>query len=268
MEQQKAVEYLEKSIEKYDKISHAYFIETNNCENYQTFLKIMVKKILFKNILDEDEKSKINVAIENKSYPDLKYINSDGYWIKKEQLLSLEKEFSKKSMLNNKLIYIIDGADKLNDSAANTILKFLEEPNDDIVAILVAPSRYNVIDTIISRCQIITLINNNLKVEETEELSQFVSDMLENKKMIIRFDYYLETLFKDREMSRKTLEQIEIIFYKYINHQNVTSIVKSIDVQKIIRVLDIIYIQKEKLNYNVNIKLWLNELIVRLTEVM
>ena len=50
-------------------------------------------------------------------------------------------------------------ADKLNMSSANTILKFLEEPEDDIVAILVANNRYAVIETILSRCQVLSLKN-------------------------------------------------------------------------------------------------------------
>ena len=40
------------------------------------------------------------------------------------------------------------------------MLKFLEEPEDDIVAILVTDSRYDLLDTIISRCQVLSLINN------------------------------------------------------------------------------------------------------------
>ena len=39
--------------------------------------------------------------------------------------------------------YIIKNAERLNPSSANTILKFLEEPEDNIIAILLTNNRYN-----------------------------------------------------------------------------------------------------------------------------
>ena len=48
----------------------------------------------------------------------------------------------------------------LNVSSSNTLLKFLEEPEDGIVAILVTDSRYDLLNTIVSRCQVLTLKNN------------------------------------------------------------------------------------------------------------
>ena len=59
-------------------------------------------------------------------------------WIKKEQLLELQEEFMTKGLLTSKKIYIITDATKLNTSSANSILKFLEEPADNIIAILLA----------------------------------------------------------------------------------------------------------------------------------
>ncbi len=49
----------------------------------------------------------------------------------------------------------------MNLSAANSILKFLEEPEEGIIAILITNNRYELLDTIRSRCQIITLNNRN-----------------------------------------------------------------------------------------------------------
>ena len=51
-------------------------------------------------------------------------------------------------------------------SSANTILKFLEEPAPNIVAILLTKNIYQVLETIVSRCQIISLAKHkeeNLK---------------------------------------------------------------------------------------------------------
>ena len=51
------------------------------------------------------------------------------------------------------LLFIIYNAEKLNTSSANTILKFLEEPEENIIAVLTTDNRYQVLDTILSRCQ-------------------------------------------------------------------------------------------------------------------
>ena len=52
-------------------------------------------------------------------------------------------------------IFIVEDADMLNDASANAFLKTLEEPPDDVVIILLAPTFDSVIPTISSRCQIV-----------------------------------------------------------------------------------------------------------------
>ena len=52
-------------------------------------------------------------------------------------------------MLDNKRIYVIKEADKMNLFASNTLLKFLEEPVDDVIAILLTTNRYKIINTVL-----------------------------------------------------------------------------------------------------------------------
>ena len=174
-------------------------------------------------------------------------------------------------MLDNKLIYVIDQAEKLNDSSANTILKFLEEPEEDIIAILVANNRYKVLDTILSRCQVITLINNDFGVNIDENIINFFNDLIITKKMIINYDLYLETLFIDKKTSIDTLNNIELILYNYLNNYEIDDelikILKDCDNDKIIRWILLIDREKNKLDYNLNIKLWLLNLVTVLMEV-
>lgn len=81
--------------------------------------------------------------------------------IKKEQIINLKQSFSLKSQDNRNMVYLIRDASLLNKSSANSLLKFLEEPEDGIIAILLTDNVSRVIDTISSRCQIINLINND-----------------------------------------------------------------------------------------------------------
>ena len=50
-------------------------------------------------------------------------------------------------------VFIVDDADKLNDSAANALLKTLEEPPDTTYIILVTSYPDGLLPTILSRCQ-------------------------------------------------------------------------------------------------------------------
>ena len=74
--------------------------------------------------------------------------------ISKEQIMDLQEEFSKTSLVLGTRIYIVDGIDTASSSAQNSLLKFIEEPinNTPTVGIFIAKDLANVVSTIISRC--------------------------------------------------------------------------------------------------------------------
>ena len=55
-------------------------------------------------------------------------------------------------------------------------MKFLEEPEENIVAILVTENKFQLLDTIISRCQLITL--NNIK--KNNSMIEGIANLLYN----------------------------------------------------------------------------------------
>ena len=64
-------------------------------------------------------------------------------------------------------VFIIDGAEGLSAEAANALLKTLEEPSEGVYIVLVATSAESLPDTIVSRCQRISLrpVNQQLIAE-------------------------------------------------------------------------------------------------------
>ncbi len=176
LEQPVAVTTLKNSIKR-NKIVHAYLFETNGYDEIEQFIFAFIKSLLCPNSFfasSECSKCSICQMITDKCYPDVKIINPDGMWIKKEQLDNLQQEFSKKAIIGNKKIYIINEAEKMNTSAANSILKFLEEPAPDIIAILVTNNIYQLLDTIISRCQIISFKKKAINFDsEIEMISSY-----------------------------------------------------------------------------------------------
>lgn len=153
--------------------SHAYIIETNGYLDGMGVAIAFAKALFCVNV---ENTQKICDMIDNNDFPELKIIDPEGLIIKKEEIDELQYDFSKKPIYSDKKIYIINNAERLNKSAANSILKFLEEPEQDIVAILVTENIYNMLSTIISRCQIISLIGIN-KIENPSFEDRMLSNL-------------------------------------------------------------------------------------------
>lgn len=154
-------------------LSHAYLFELN--DNIYAYEMIMsfVKKVL------SNGDDNIVKRIDDGNYPELKHIFPDGQLIRKEQLEELQKSFSTISLENDKRFYIIHDSEKLNVAAANSLLKFLEEPSDGIIAILLTNNINLMLKTIVSRCQILTFSKN--KVEDYIKFNQITSDITLHK---------------------------------------------------------------------------------------
>ena len=96
--------------------------------------------------------------IDSQNHPNVTRIEPDGQDIKKEQMSSLIMQMTKKGYEPGRKIYMIARADCMNIAAANTLLKFLEEPEGEVTAILMTDSYHSILPTIQSRCQRITFL--------------------------------------------------------------------------------------------------------------
>ncbi|MFX3864258.1 DNA polymerase III subunit delta', partial [Streptococcus suis] len=90
------------------------------------------------------------------NHPDVHWIEPDGQSIKKGQIEALQEEFSKTGVESNQKLYIIRHADKMTNNAANSLLKFLEEPHRGTTAVLLTEQYHRMLPTIISRCQVLS----------------------------------------------------------------------------------------------------------------
>ena len=141
-----------------NKLSHAYLIETNNINNCFSDLKVVVQKIFCPNTYKKNCNECNICNLINQNYlPSLKIIEPDGSSIKKEQILALKRAFSSVPIYTKNNIYIIKNAEKMTESSANTMLKFLEEPEDNLLGFFITNNINNVINTVKSRCEIIKL---------------------------------------------------------------------------------------------------------------
>lgn len=72
-----------------------------------------------------------------------------------EQMRAIEREANYRPVEGKARVFIIDEADKLNDSSANALLKVLEEPPRTSHLILITARPAMLLPTILSRCQVI-----------------------------------------------------------------------------------------------------------------
>ena len=73
--------------------------------------------------------------------------------IKVEEIRELQKKLAYLPYEAKTKVAIIDGAETMNPQAANTLLKTLEEPPASTILILIASNPYQLLPTLVSRCQ-------------------------------------------------------------------------------------------------------------------
>ena len=108
---------------------------------------------LASNLLEFDKTSYSDLL----SHPDLLIIEADSESSKQEITIDLTRKIKKFFSLTPSQakcqLVIIDNVESLNIHAANSILKILEEPNDNKYFLLISHNLNLVLDTIISRCK-------------------------------------------------------------------------------------------------------------------
>ncbi|BDG69469.1 DNA polymerase III subunit delta' [Enterococcus innesii] len=147
---------LKKSI-KHGRIAHAYLFEGDKGTGKHELSLWLAKRLFCTDVQEEAPCGKCSncVRIAQGEHPDVIQIEPDGQMIKVDQIRQLQEEFSKSGFESRLKVFILSQADKMNNSAANSLLKFLEEPVGNFLAILETESLGRILPTIQSRCQII-----------------------------------------------------------------------------------------------------------------
>jgi len=282
--------------------SHAYLFEIHGNSKALEIVLSFVKYVLCpKNYSNREFCKNCNQCrtIDDNNYIELKIIKPDGLWIKKEELTELQKEFSKKAITGNKKIYIITEADKLNQSSANSILKFLEEPEENIIAILMVENKYQLLDTILSRCQILSLLNteknssnnyydkinniiNNEQIdaEITNKIIEFINFYEKNGiDTLLHLQKLWHQYFQDKKIIADAFE-IMLLYYMDVlniscgyninifdsNTKELELIKNNNTINQLIYKINTILKLKENIKFNINSSLLMDKLILEFEE--
>jgi DNA polymerase-3 subunit delta' len=97
------------------------------------------------------------------SHSDIELVGTEGLSIKVDEVRELITRTSWSPSVGNYRVVVIEDADRLTESAANALLKVIEEPGARTVWLLCAPTLTDVIPTIRSRCRHLTLRTPSIK---------------------------------------------------------------------------------------------------------
>ena len=220
-------------------LSHAYLISGTNGSPLLDIAKFFAKSIL----CDDPSPLACNscitcLRVDDDNYPDFFVFDGSKFTIKKDAVTTIESSFEKKAFENKGIrIYILHLIENMTIEAINSILKFLEEPGQQIYAFLTTNNENSILPTIISRCQVLRmkLIDKNIVIndavsfgvdkKDAELLSYFYNDG-ELIKEIIDDQENNEVFFTAKKCFEETIQVMDesdkdaLIYYVQGNISN------------------------------------------------
>lgn len=199
------LENLEKVL-KSGRIPHSFLIEGSTKEKrMKTALSIA------KSVVCTGENKPCGVCLQCKtadsgSNPDISFIvpAKDKKFVSVDQIRQLRLDAFVMPHSAERRVFIIEDALLLNEQGQNALLKILEEPPETVVFILLCESRMNLLPTVISRCSLFILNENEEKEDAfSSSAGEFISLLFDNREyeMLILVRKYE----KDRTKAQKFL---------------------------------------------------------------
>jgi DNA polymerase-3 subunit delta' len=225
--QNKIFEMLKNSY-KNDRLSHAYLFYGDNGVGKKEMAYALACIINCDDACLECDTCK---SIIEGNHMNVEYIGieENKTMISKDQITSLQDDFSKTSLVDGTRIYIVDGIDTASNQAQNSLLKFIEEPinNTPTIGIFIATELSNVVSTIISRCSLVhfkSLSNDVLfdMIETGDDLDKSLACILSNNineiNELINSDNFIKAKELFLELITLKKQKDGVIYYLNNNH--------------------------------------------------
>ena len=144
-----------------NKLPHALLLSGVSGAGQEDIAHWLVNVLLCQNLITDNDVSifqpcghcKTCQLFTNKSYPDHLTIVNDKSTIGVDAIRKLSQFFERTAHIGQAKTAVVNHADTMTISAANALLKTLEEPTSDSYIILTTKNSDTLLPTIISRCQ-------------------------------------------------------------------------------------------------------------------
>ncbi len=279
----KALNYIKEAL-KSGRLSHSYLISGSE--------EIALGKSIAKHVLCKQEhtgcgscSSCLKLASDN--HPDMMFIEPDGASIKNAQVEAFQEFIYIRPFESANKIVVFQKAHLMTDRAQNRILKVLEEPPEYAVFIFLTSQMDLMLDTVLSRCQVISEdettepVLDKVMMEKVLELAKGIETadvgrvfeygpyLKKEKEKISEFLMMLSILLRDALIYRETnnihlitRQNLTILNYK----DNVFSLSKGLSRAKNIALIECIEETDLKLKNNMNFDLTIDKLLVKCIE--
>ncbi|MFV9511751.1 DNA polymerase III subunit delta' [Tepidibacillus sp. LV47] len=152
--QQKVAEQLKRTIQN-NRVAHAYiFVGQEGVGKTKMALEFAKALNCEKGNGDACDHCLHCRRIDHFNHPDVILVKPEKQTITMEQIRQLQHQFHYKAMNSKRKIYIIEQAETLTTVAANSLLKFIEEPHSAVTILFLVENLHMVLPTIRSRCQV------------------------------------------------------------------------------------------------------------------
>lgn len=156
-------------------------------------------------------------VINGKS-PDVIELDLSDANVKKEDILAIQKRFAQTPLEDaNKQIYVIKYVENTSGVAMNTLLKFLEEPNENVYAIFTTLNSDKVLSTITSRTNVYRLVKPDTDLIKSVYYETFNKEDVDLA-MQVSFDEFSLQEILESEVFTLFKENIKEFYRRLLNY--------------------------------------------------
>jgi DNA polymerase-3 subunit delta' len=162
-------------------IAHAYLMSGRSSEEKKEIVMFFVQGLL---CLDHEDGHPCDSCVScrawlHQAHPDYHYLQPEGASLKMEQVRLWQSFFRYRPNLGRHQVFLLEQPELLTASAANSLLKILEEPLPGTVFLLVTGDERSLLPTIVSRCRVVYFKSSGEKLkgepgDDIQEVDRFL----------------------------------------------------------------------------------------------
>ncbi|WP_431770027.1 DNA polymerase III subunit delta' [Streptococcus gallolyticus] len=201
---------------KSDRMNHAYLF-SGDFASFD-FALYLAKSRFCENLQDGlpcGECRECQLIAENE-FSDVKIVKPSGQVIKTDTIRELMRDFSRSGFEGKSQVFIIQDCEKMHVNAANSLLKFIEEPQSSSYMILLTSDENKVLATIKSRTQIFHFPKNKPLLIEQAEKAGVLKTQAEILAELAKTPKHLDELMQDKKILDviQTCERFVTVLFK------------------------------------------------------
>lgn len=201
---------------KSDRMNHAYLF-SGDFASFD-FALYLAKSRFCENLQDGlpcGECRECQLIAENE-FSDVKIVKPSGQVIKTDTIRELMRDFSRSGFEGKSQVFIIQNCEKMHVNAANSLLKFIEEPQSSSYMILLTSDENKVLPTIKSRTQIFRFPKNKSLLIEQAEKAGVLKTQAEILAELAKTPKHLDELMQDKKILDviQTCERFVTVLFK------------------------------------------------------